>query len=140
MKTRAVLALAGVACVTLANSPSVQAGDGISAYNLADHKTSVAYGSTVTMWDCWGRDSVPWDDGIVPKLSAWDGSRWVLWDVSSVSVDNAKCEKGDRKVVFTLQVDLKGRPTSGQSYNLVRVKEHCAGCETARWTLPVTVR
>lgn len=43
------------------------------------------------------------------------------------------------KIVYTYTVSLKGRPSTTSSYNLLKVKEHCTGCETSSWTLQVVV-
>jgi hypothetical protein len=104
--------------------------DGHSAYKLAAHNAAVRYDRDVRMWDCWGL-------GVQPRLSAWNGRRWVLWSTGRVSRDRSKCGNTRNKVVFSFHVALLGRAVSGRAYNLVRVKEHCSACQTARWTLPV---
>lgn len=119
-----------LAALAIFATPVAAGSDGISAYRLEKRKISVAYRSTVTMWDCW-------DASARPRLSAWDGSRWVLWAVATTSVDNRKCESGQVKAVFTFQVALRGAPVAGSSFNLLRVKEHCPGCVTARWKMPI---
>ena len=117
---------------SVVSAPAAWASDGVDAYRLADHKSSVAYGAVVTMWDCW-------DPAGAPRFSAWNGARWVLWDVGAKSVDSKRCPSGDMKIVYTYTVSLKGRPSTASSFNLLKVKEHCTGCETSAWTLQVVV-
>jgi hypothetical protein len=104
--------------------------DGQSAYKLAAHNAAVRYDRDVRMWDCWSF-------GARPRLAAWNGDRWVRWSVGAVSGDRSKCGNKSNKVVFSYHVSLLGRPVKDRAYNLVRVKEHCPGCQTAKWTLPV---
>lgn len=125
------LLLAGGVGFSDASAAVERSGDGKNAYKLAAHNAAVRYDRDVAMWDCW-------DAGVVPRLSAWNGRRWIRWAVAEVSKDATKCpEKGTRKAVYRYHVSLKGRPVDGFAYNLVKVKEHCRGCETSRWTLPV---
>jgi hypothetical protein len=57
--------------------------DGKSAYRLAAHNAAVRYDRDARMWDCWDR-------GVRPRLSAWNGRRWVLWSRGAVSRDQRK--------------------------------------------------
>jgi hypothetical protein len=81
------------------------------------------------MWDCWDR-------GVTPRFAAWNGRRWVRWSTGTVLTDVQKCPNSN-KVVYSYYVALKGTFVKNRAYRLVRVKEHCNGCITARWTLPV---
>lgn len=123
------------ACVAAQISPAGaqsadRSSDGISAYKLAKHNAAVRYDKDVTMWDCW-------DSGVTPSFSAWNGRKWVLWTVGEVSRDQRKCQPGEKNVVYSYHVSLKGKPVRNRAYNLLRVKEACQGCYTSYWTLPV---
>jgi hypothetical protein len=124
-------ALKGTAQSAAVAPSAVRRGtDGQSAYKLAAHNAGVRYDRDVRMWDCW-------DVGTRPRLSAWNGTRWVRWSMGAVSRDRIKCGRKANKVVFSYHVSLLGRPIRHRAYHLVRVKEHCPGCQTASWTLPV---
>ena len=109
---------------SVGSSAAGLATDGQSAYKLAAHNAGVRYDRDVRMWDCWAL-------GARPRLSAWSGERWVRWSTGAVSRDRRKCGTTANKVVFSYRVTLLGRPVRGVVYNLVRVKEHCAGCQAA---------
>jgi hypothetical protein len=113
------------------STPTAVSPDGVSAYKLARHNAAVRYHRHVKMWDCWS-------SGVTPRFAAWNGSRWVRWSIGQVSTDVEKCPgPGKSKIVYSYYVSLKGVPVKNRAYHLVRVKEYCRGCETARWTLPV---
>ena len=82
------------------------------------------------MWSCWTA-------GTRPRLSAWNGRRWVQWAIAERIPGLDKCARGSDTVVFSFYTSLLGQRVKDRAYHLLRVKEHCTGCDTSAWTLPV---
>lgn len=111
-----------------ASSPRIQNG-----YKLARHEDAVRHKREARYWSCW-------TPGTRPLLSAWNGRRWVRWATAERIPGFNKCGMRSDTVVFSFYTSLLGREVKDRAYHLLTVKEHCRGCETAKWTLPVLPR
>lgn len=111
-----------------ASAPAIQNG-----YKLARHEDAVRYRREARFWSCW-------TPGTRPMLSAWNGRRWVRWAAAERIPGFNRCGRRLDTVVFSFYTSLLGREVKDRAYHLLTVKEHCGGCETAKWTLPVLPR
>jgi hypothetical protein len=110
------------------STPAIQNG-----YKLARHEDAVRYRREARFWSCW-------TPGTRPLFSAWNGQRWVRWATAERIPGFNKCGGRLDTVVFSFYTSLLSRKVKDRAYHLLTVKEHCRGCETAKWTLPVLPR
>lgn len=127
---RVIIVVAALVLAAQTAGSASAATDGIAAWRLYDHKTSVRLGQQVTMWECWADLR-----GSDPKLRQKVGKRWVLLDTATVGRDLKKCGRDQPiKAVYTFTLrDALRWNEEAKSYEAV-LETICSTCVTYDWT------
>lgn len=128
-----VTGLIAGAVMGISSGPAQASDDGVDAWRLYDHKTSVSLGERVKMWECWADM-----EGSDPELLQRVGKRWVRLDIATVTRDEGKCgSKQPIKAVYDFKVRDSLRWNKKKKSYEATVRTVCSTCVTYDWTILV---